>query len=610
MRVPRRIRLSALAVTVLVALAVPSWPSAPAEAGVAQVTGLTLTELPSELQLTVLASAPVRYRLVNAEPHWIVMDVEGATLAISPDDLPPARGIVQRIRVGQYLPTVVRLVVELSRPAKVRVAASPDGTALILGVLTGIPPERLPIHAQAGILPDDPPTVPQGGGPAPAARPASPVAAQAAPAPARLISLELREAEIGDVLSALAKLSGVNIVTDTEVKGKITVRLKDVTFDQALQLILEPNGLAYTRVGNNLIVAKRDKLMRAFVREYHLTNISAKDFVTTILPVVGIKKEQVSVDEANNAVFVNAPSDDQVKVQALLARVDVPTERPVTRVIKLHYVDATTFLDLLGARLPDTVTKTAKVDKSSNSVVLTATEAQMQTVDAIRSQVDTPLPQVLIDAMVVEVPTDQIKNLGVAWPSSTTFTVNSTGTDSQGRVSISVTAPPVTPILNTLIQENKARLLANPRLAVRDGETARMNIGDKIPFQVINAQGVPSVVIIEAGVKLEITPRVNADGYLTVRMHPEVSAIKTPPAPNVPPTISTREADTSLTVKDGSSIVLAGLIQKNETKSTVKVPLLGDIPVLGWLFKSESTNKTDNEVIFVITPHILQKVGS
>ncbi|HEX2712669.1 MAG TPA: type II and III secretion system protein, partial [Candidatus Acidoferrales bacterium] len=188
-------------------------------------------------------------------------------------------------------------------------------------------------------------------------------------------------------------------------------------------------------------------------------------------------------------------------------------------------------------------------------------------------------------------------------------TVTSTGTNpSTGQLSVAVTAPAITTILNTLISENKARLLANPRIAVRDGETARMNIGDKIPFQVINAQGVASLVILDAGVKLEITPRVNRDGYVTVRMHPEVSAIATAASAGVPPTISTREADSSLTVKDGTPIVLAGLIQKNETRTTVKVPLLGDIPILGWLFKSESSDTRDNEVVFIITPHILAKI--
>jgi len=121
---------------------------------------------------------------------------------------------------------------------------------------------------------------------------------------------------------------------------------------------------------------------------------------------------------------------------------------------------------------------------------------------------------------------------------------------------------------------------------------------------------VPSVVIINAGVILNITPRVNRDGNLTVNMHPEVSAIATPPSNGVPPTITTREATTSLTVKDGTSIILAGLIQKNDTQTTVKVPLLGDIPIIGWLFRETNTDHEDNEVIFIITPHILPKVGT
>jgi general secretion pathway protein D len=234
----------------------------------------------------------------------------------------------------------------------------------------------------------------------------------------------------------------------------------------------------------------------------------------------------------------------------------------------------------------------------------------MGIIDALLQQVDTALPQVMIEAMVVEVPTELTNNLGVAWQTSTPLTINFTGGSYPCCASVSITSPAILATINTLVQQNKSKLLANPRLAVRDGETARMNIGDKIPFQVINAQGVPSVVIIEAGVKLEITPRINADNFVTIKMHPEVSSILTAPAPNVPPTIATREADSSLTVKDGTPIVLAGLIQKNDVQTTVKVPLLGDIPIIGWLFKSVSTDKTENEVIFVITPHILQRIGS
>jgi type II secretory pathway component GspD/PulD (secretin) len=336
--------------------------------------------------------------------------------------------------------------------------------------------------------------------------------------------------------------------------------------------------------------------------------MTARDFVLEIFPVTGIKREQVTVDDANNAIFVNGTPDEQAAVADLISQIDVPSELVTTRTVRLSYIDAVSFLDLLVAQMPAAVTKTAKVDKSENAVVLTATAAQMRTVDTLLAQVDIPLPQVLIESSIAEVPSTVVKNLGVAWQTATTFTVSPTGTNpATGNLSISVTAPAITAILNTLIQENKARLLANPRLAVRDGDTARMTIGDKIPFQILNAIGVPSIVILDVGVKLEITPRVNRDGFITLHMHPEVSAITTPASAGVPPTIATREADSFLTVKDGVPIVLAGLIQKTETRTTVKVPLLGDIPVLGWLFKSESLNVVDTEVVFIITPHILPK---
>jgi type II secretory pathway component GspD/PulD (secretin) len=441
---------------------------------------------------------------------------------------------------------------------------------------------------------------------------APPAPAQEAPSPApppagadqRLVSLDVRGAQITDVLAALARLAGVNIVAAPDVKGAITVRLVRVPFDEALRLVLEPSGLGFARMGSTIVVEKADALRRPILQRYRLANIAASDVASRYLAVVGLTPQQVAVDDTTNSLFVSADPETQERLRSLLAQLDVPDARRATRALRLSYISAADFLQLLGSVLPPPALQSAKVDPASNTLVLTATEAQLREAAALQERVDVPLPQVMIDAMVVEVPTDEIKNLGIAWPSATTFTVTSGGT------ALAATAPPLTPILTTLIQEDKARLLANPRLAVRDGETARMTIGDKIPFQVINAQGVPSVVILEAGVRLEITPRVNADGYLTVRMHPEVSTLRTPPGPNVPPTISTREADTSLTVRDGSSIVLAGLIQKNETQTTVKVPILGDIPVLGWLFRSTSTTKTDTEVIFVITPHILQKAGS
>jgi len=573
--VPRLRSASSLGVAVLLTLAV--WPVSPVHAAATQVTDVTLVQAPEGLQVAVAASGPMNPQLVALNPNWIVMDVPDAQLATSYVSHPLGGGIIQRVRVTQHLPNVVRVIVELSRPVPHYLRTSPDGNAVVIGIPANAG-EAKAVLAQTQITP--------------------------VPASPGLMDLKVRDMEIVDVLSALAKLARVNLVTDAAVRGRITVQLTGVTFEQALTLILEPNGLGYTMLGNNLIVG-----VRPILRRYQLTNIAAKDFVANIMPVTGIRKEQTVVDDANNALFVNAPAADQARLKDLIPLVDVPSEASTTQVIKLNYIDAAAFLDIVGPRLPDTVAKAAKIDKASNSLILTATEAQVKAVADLVSQIDNAVPQVLVEASVAEVPTSVTKDLGFAWQSATTFTVSSTGTDSTtGQLSIAATAPAITTILNTLITENKARLLANPRIAVQDGQTADMTIGDKIPFQVVNPQGVASLVILDAGVKLQITPRVNRDGYVTMKIHPEVSEIATPGSAGVPPTISTREADSSLTVKDGTPIVLAGLIQKNETKTTVKVPLLGDIPILGWLFKEESTNVTDTEVVFVITPHILAKI--
>jgi type II secretory pathway component GspD/PulD (secretin) len=606
-----------LAIGVALALSIALWPGTAAQAAPAKVTGVGLKEGANEVQVSIVATGPIRYQTRDVQANWIVLDVQGARLAMPSGQLPLAKGLVKKVRVGQYADDVVRVVVELAQPARFRVTATPDNQAILVGIGRDVSasPAAVPSQAEMAQLPLPPATPPPSGPSAP-----KPSSTQAPPSPAPsaagaissqgLISLELRNAEITDVISALAKLANVNIVTDSDVKGRITVRLINVTFEDALRLVLEPNGLAYATVGPNLIVAKKEKITRPVLRQYQVAHMQAAQFVGTYLPLTGLKKEQAVVDDGTNSILVIGSVEDQAKVADLLARVDIPIERTVTRVIKLNYIDAAAFQDLMSARLPD-VSKTAKIDKVSNSMVLIASAGQMQIIDALLQQLDTALPQVMIEAMVLEVPSDVTKNLGVSWQSTTPFTLNFSGGQYPCCALVTISSPAILATLNTLIQESKSRLLANPRLAVRDGETARMNIGDKIPFQVINAQGVPSVVIIEAGVKLEVTPRINAENFVTVKMHPEVSSIRTAPAAGgVPPTIATREADSSLTVKDGTPIILAGLIRKDEIETTVKVPLLGDIPILGWLFKSTSRTKTDNEVIFVITPHILQKTGS
>src|SRR5205807_7608591 len=200
-------------------LALAGWPASPVQAAATVITGVTLVAAPSELQVTVAASGPVRYHAVDLNPRWIVVDVEGAQLGMSGAPRPIRRGPIQDVRISQHAPGVVRVIIALRLPTKYRLSASSEGSTVVIGI---------PV-AQAVTSPA-PSVGPQG--------------TPGSPGPSRSVTLKVRDMELIDVLQALARLAHANIVTDPNVRGRITVQLSGVTFDEALRFILEPNDLA------------------------------------------------------------------------------------------------------------------------------------------------------------------------------------------------------------------------------------------------------------------------------------------------------------------------------------------------------------------------------
>jgi type II secretory pathway component GspD/PulD (secretin) len=167
--------------------------------------------------------------------------------------------------------------------------------------------------------------------------------------------------------------------------------------------------------------------------------------------------------------------------------------------------------------------------------------------------------------------------------------------------------------LRALVTESKARILSAPRIATLDGNKATILVGEKVPiFTVTTQAGVTTTTTTfqDVGVKLEVTPRVNSANLITVNLKPEVSRvleIVSGPGGAQAPRVGTRSADTTLTVPDGQTIVMGGLISQEERKTTVKVPLLGDIPIIGELFRFTQTTTGESEVIFLITPQIVRE---
>ncbi len=221
--------------------------------------------------------------------------------------------------------------------------------------------------------------------------------------------------------------------------------------------------------------------------------------------------------------------------------------------------------------------------------------------------IDKSIPQVLIESQVLEISASDSVRLGLSIGNQTGGLVFITGKDN-GKTKF---AQDLQTTVNALISQGKAKVVATPRIATLDNHEAIINIGSRIPYAVPVSNGSGStqwaVEYIDAGVKLKITPQLGEEGYVTAFIQPEVSSIsewRTTSAGEFP-VITTRNAQATLRVKDGETIVVGGLLSETDRENVSKIPVLGQIPLMGLLFQNRTIEKAKTEIVFLITPHVI-----
>jgi len=540
---PRSRRLS-IPLTLILALAtvISMWPAAAVATPAVRVTSIGVKTYPGVVQVAISGSGPLRFRATTmSNPFRVLIDIPGALLAGTvPAVLNVAQPPVLRVRAGQFQQSTVRVVIDLAAPTAYQVSAV---TPSVLTARLTVPQTAAKVTKPAVAVAAAPPPA------APAVARAGTPVAQAPPAPATAgrITIDLRNAELSDVLSALAKLCGFNIVTDSSVKGQITVRLADVTCEEALRFILDANNLGFRRIGNNLIVMAADKL---------------------------------------------AP----------------PPEVPEPVIYPLGYADPDKARAAIAASVPGV---RVAIDQRTNMLIVFGTAAQHEQVQKILAALDIQIPQIMIETRVVDINTEVLKDLGLTWGSTTGlvgFPITITSITAPGPIPATLTVMTSSAafqfFLTALVKNDKARVLSAPRVAVIDGNKATINLGQEVPIPQRDANGNVTFTFKPVGVILEITPRLNRDGNITTMINSEVSSIRGFTTTEVP-FLNTRKANTTVTVKNGESIIIGGMISAEERETTIKVPLLGDIPIIGVLFRRTKTDRTEAEVIFVVTPTLL-----
>ncbi|HML31766.1 type II secretion system protein GspD [Sporomusa sphaeroides] len=274
-------------------------------------------------------------------------------------------------------------------------------------------------------------------------------------------------------------------------------------------------------------------------------------------------------------------------------------------VVQLNYLKVDQARPLLSVLVPE---EDIKTDPLRNTLVIMSTPDIYRQVEQLLAKIDTPPQQVMFEVQVLEINRDDLSNLGVDWGAKTLLPSEKLYDHSNFWITTGRYGTNLQGIINHLVEKKKGRLLASPRIATLDGVRAQILIGDKLAVEssqpTTGSMPIISVIYVEVGIKLSVTPTVNKNGFITTHIQPEVSN-KTDTTKNGNPNIRTRQADATLRVKSGATIVLGGLIQRQETSSTFKVPVLGQLPLVGKLFHSTEKQVTETELVIMLTPKII-----
>ncbi|WP_095181028.1 type IV pilus secretin PilQ [Pseudomonas sp. Irchel 3F6] len=404
------------------------------------------------------------------------------------------------------------------------------------------------------------------------------------------LSLNFQDIDVRSVLQLIADFTNLNLVASDTVQGGITLRLQNVPWDQALDLVLKTKGLDKRKIGNVLLVAPADEIAARERQE-----LESQKQIAELAP---LRRELLQVNYAKAADIAKLFQS----VTSAEAKVD---ERG-----------------------------SITVDERTNNIIAYQTQDRLDELRRIVAQLDIPVRQVMIEARIVEANVDYDKSLGVRWggsvqnkgnwnasgvngSSSTIGTPGSTGTNSPfvdmgtvnntSGIGIAFITDNVLLDLELTAMEKtgNGEIVSQPKVVTSDKETAKILKGTEIPYQEASSSGATSVSFKEASLSLEVTPQITPDNRIIM----EVKVTKDEPdylnkVQDVPP-IKKNEVNAKVLVNDGETIVIGGVFSNTQSKVVDKVPFLGDVPYLGRLFRRDVVSEKKSELLVFLTPRIM-----
>ncbi len=448
----------------------------------------------------------------------------------------------------------------------------------------------------------------------------------------KTVSLDVQNMNIDAVLKTIADQSGMNVVLSNNVIGTVTVKLDKVSVIQALDSVLKANNYLYA-IDNGIITVytyqdaeQQDRFINLQTKVFALSYTDVSDLKKVLLSMK-TARGKIETNEKNNQVIVTDTPEKVKEIETALKELDQQTE---TKEYKLLYSKAKDIEPKILQVIPKEKGD-VYVDERTNSIVVRATPVILKNIDGFIGGWDSQHKQVLIEAMILEVTLDDETKLGIQWQQLTqsidangnaihhpslinTAAMFAAGLPAAGPAGFfkigSLTADEYNVALDMLKNNTNTEVLSSPRIVVIDNEKAEILVGSSEPYAVATTDPITHLLVqdikyIDVGVKLDVTPQIGEDNYVTMKVHPEVSTARRVPEVDNVVAKDTTQADTTMMIKDGETIILGGLIKTQKKQAINKVPVLGDIPILGALFKNKDYFNEKREVMVFITPHIL-----
>lgn len=422
------------------------------------------------------------------------------------------------------------------------------------------------------------------------------------------LSLNFQDVAIRNVLAVIADFTGLNIVTSESVTGNLTLRLKDVPWDQALSIILQSKGLDMRRSGNVIWIAPRDELAtkeklelesRQQISDLELVQTErfqmkfqkASDVKTLLSDPnqkILSKRGSVVVDSRTNSLFVQDTPTKLDEIRGLIAQIDVPVKQVL---IDARIVEATDdFAKSLGAKLGFVNGSNGHTDPGGTGTdVRTNIGATTDSTMYITGQYGTKptLPQ----SYSVNLPATN--PLGTGNVGSIAFTIFHAGSSRFLNLELSAVEA-----------DGKGKIISNPRIVTADQVEATIQQGTQIPYQQATSSGATSVSFKNAVLSLKVKPQITPDDNVIMDLN--VNKDSQGADTTAGPTINTKSIQTQVLVENGGTVVIGGIYEQTLSNSVTKIPVLGDIPVVGNLFKNTTNSDRKSELLIFVTPKIIK----